>query len=296
MRIFKLLYYAYANTNNIYIALFGDNVTNNNFNKEHKNSEFHKDNWSWFKYIKFISDICFIKLPISAPSWFPKYLKILIFGENSRYIPCIKEIDEESNCFIYVNGIMSNLSVVKTNQEYLETLLNRQINIIHNVTDSLVMDLIESLIGKETEDLTEASTIALYTISKKLLDPDIKKIIIICYSQGTIIISKVIQSLEKLGLDKIEYLKKLEIYAFACCASKMMYIKDELPYIEHFANENDIIAKLGCNVPNNIKHMINLDGNIFIAKNDAGHMLNAHYLYNFKDKFPNSKFNKYINT
>ena len=54
MRIFKLLYYAYINTNNIYVALFGDNITNItniNFNKEHNNSELHKNNWSLFKYI-----------------------------------------------------------------------------------------------------------------------------------------------------------------------------------------------------------------------------------------------------
>ena len=71
--------------------------------------------------------------------------------------------------------------LVMINKKYLETLLNKPINIIHNITQTLVMDLIECLIGKETEYLTEASTISLYTITSKLLDDNINKIIIICH-------------------------------------------------------------------------------------------------------------------
>ena len=83
---------------------------------------------------------------------------MVFFGENSTYIPNSTEVDDSGNCFLYVNGIMSNTDVVKLNQKELEALIHSPVNIIHNVTDSLVMDLIECVIGKETEDLTEAST------------------------------------------------------------------------------------------------------------------------------------------
>ena len=292
MKIFKILYHAFRNTKNIYTSFVGTTFKKNIL--QDKKSEFNKQNWSFIKLCKLLSDIFLMKLPFSAPSWVPKYTKMILFGENSRYIPNSTEIDYSGNCFLYVNGIMSNHDVVITNKNELEDLLKRPINIIHNVTDSLIMDLIESLIGKETDDLTEASTIALYTVCNKLLDDNIKKVIIICHSQGTIIVAKVMQSLSKLGLDKQKYLKKLEIYAFASCASNMTYIVDELPYMEHFANDNDFVAKLGCNCPSQIKQYISIDGETFVVKNKSGHMFNTHYIDNFANDYPKSKLNLYI--
>ena len=133
--------------------------------------------------------------------------------------------------------------IVNENKKLLKKILNRHANLIHNVTDSLIIDLLECLVGKQTEDLTEPSTKTLYTLSQKLLDNKIKKIILICHSQGTIITGKAIKNLKLLGLDQEEYVKKIEIYAFANCSSDMTYVKNNYPYIESFANENDIVAK-----------------------------------------------------
>lgn len=293
MKIFKILYNAFKSTKNLYTSFVGESSLKSNI-LDKKNSEFHNQHWNVMKVFKLLSDILFIKLPISAPSWIPKPIKTIFFGENSKYIPNHTELDSSGNCFIYVNGIMSNLEVVKMNKGELETMVNRPINIIYNVTDSLVMDLIECFIGRETEHLTEASTIALYTICNKLLDCSIEKVIIICHSQGTIIIAKVVQCLSKMGFDKEKYLKKLEIYAFASCAANMTYIVDKLPYMEHFANDNDFVAKLGCNCPIESKPYIKIDGEIFITKNKSGHLLNSHYLDNFQSDYPKSKLNEYM--
>ncbi len=45
----------------------------------------------------------------------------------------------------------------------------------------------------------------------------------------------------------LERLRKLEIYTFANCADKMRYVYParQVPYMEHFANEQDIVARLG---------------------------------------------------
>ena len=56
------------------------------------------------------------------------------------------------------------------------------------------MDLIECM-GKQTNDLTEASFVTLSVISKLILNPNIKKLIIICHSQGTIIMAQVIEQI-----------------------------------------------------------------------------------------------------
>ena len=74
----------------------------------------------------------------------------------------------------------------------------------------------------------------------------------------------------------------------------MSYIKDELPYMEHFANDNDLVAALGCNCAEDVKECVNIDGSIFIVKNKSGHMFNAHYINDFENDYPESKLNKYI--
>lgn len=292
MSILKIVYSAFIHTTNIFRSLAGNNIKNNIYYNDE--SDININNWNITKVINLIGDIFFIKLPIYCPNWVPYPIKKLFFGDNSEYIP---DYHEHSNnkSIIFVNGIMSNKDVVQLNRKKLYNIFKHPINIIYNSSDSLVSDLIECLIGKTTQSLTEASTVALYSICKSLLNPEIKKLIIICHSQGTIIISSVLKNLHKLGLNKEEYLKKLEIYAFSNCASKMNYIINELPYMEHFANEHDFVAKLGCNHDKDIDHLISIDGKTFITKNKYGHMFNSHYMDNFENDYPNSKLLNYIN-
>ena len=288
--MFKILFSALINTNNVIKSILGDNVKEDLINN--KSSELNKSNWNISKLLNFIYNLFFLKLPIFCPSWVPYPINKIFFGGNSTYIPSNIEIEDDI-CVIFINGIMSNKDVIELNRKELSNLLNRPINILHNATDSFLSDLIECFIGKATNDLTEASTEALHTLCNKILNPKIKKILLICHSQGTIIISNVLQNLHKLGLDKEEYLKKIEIYAFANCSTKMNYIIDDLPYIESFANNNDIVASMGCNCSEDIKDLISIDGEKFICKK-SGHMFNSHYINNFKIDYPNSKLNKYI--
>ena len=288
--ILRILYSSYKKTDNIFTSIVGEQIKDDLLNN--KNSELNKTNWNVIKLLQLISDLFLVKLPINCPSWIPNPIKKLFFGENSKYLPA-KEEYEDGICIIYLNGILSNKELIELNRQELSKIFNRKINVLHNVTDSLISDLIECLIGKTTEDLTEASTVTLYTLSNKLLNPKIKKVIFVCHSQGTIIISNVLKNLHKLGLDKKEYLEKLEIYAFANCSTKMNYIIDELPYMEHFANSNDFVACLGCNCSEKLKDIISIDGKIFI-KEKSGHMFNSHYIDNFVEDYPESKLNQYI--
>lgn len=293
MRILKILYYAFLNTDNLFRSIIGYDVINNLI--KNKSSTINYSNFNFFDIILFIYNFCFIKLPLYCPSWMPQSLKIIFFGENSKYIINENELDKNNNCFIFINGVLGSEKQVLNSKLNLQNLLKKPINILFNSSHTLMSDLIESLIGKETEELTEVSSKTLEIICNKLLDKNINKLIILAYSQGTIIIAKVLNILYKFGLDKEEYLKKLEIYCFSNCSSKMNYIKNDYPYMEHFANDNDFIAKLGCNCPTEIANLISIDGKIFINKNGTGHLLNSHYLQNFSENYPESKLNKYIN-
>ena len=265
----RILYSSYKKTDNIYTSIVGNKIKDDIVNNT--NSELNKSNWNTIKLLHLLSDIFFIKLPIYCPTWVPYPIKKLLFGDNSKYLPSEKEY-EDRICIIYLNGILSNEEIVELNRRELNKIFNRPINVLHNVTDSLISDLIECLIGKTTNELTEASTVALYTLCSKLTDQNIDKVILICHSQGTIITSNVLKNLYKLGLDKKEYLKKIEIYAFANCSSKMNYIIDEMPYMEHFANKNDFVACLGCNCSEEVKDLISIDGNL--ATSSAAELAN----------------------
>ena len=293
--LIKIVYSSIRNTKNIYRSIFGYNIINNV--KINKNSELNKDNWSLISIIYLLTDLLIPSLPIHCPDWMPNFIKRVFFRGNSKYIEDNNRLEDNKNngeCILYVNGILTNEILLNQNKKLLNQLFKKPINCIHNNTDSVIMDLIECTIGKCTNDLTESSYLTLRILSCKLLDKNINKIIIISHSQGTIIIGQVIRNLCNFGLDKVEYLKKIEIYCFANCCSKMEYVRDNLPYMEHFANEHDVIAKMGCNHDKDISELIKIDGITFIKENKYGHMFNSHYIDNFTTDYPDSRLNNYI--
>jgi len=105
----------------------------------------------------------------------------------------------------------------------------------------------------------------------------------------------------------ISLLKKLEVYTFANCANKMTYvtfINDQngkevgLPYIENFANEYDLVARLGVLSPlKEDPDIIKLDGAVYEkqGKDAWGHLLNEHYLLGIDGylKRPDTKSDPY---
>jgi len=82
--------------------------------------------------------------------------------------------------------------------------------------------------------------------------------------------------------DTYERLSKLEIYTFANCADRMrhVYPSGKIPYMEHFANEMDLVARLGVLSPQRGIEgaKISIDGPVFERKGAWGHLLNEHYL------------------
>ena len=100
---------------------------------------------------------------------------MIFFGEDSKYIINKKELDDNNNCFIFINGILGSENQVLNTKMRLENFLNKPVNVIFNSSDTMLGDLIEGLIGKESDELTEASRIALFTICSKLLDENIEK-------------------------------------------------------------------------------------------------------------------------
>jgi len=102
--------------------------------------------------------------------------------------------------WFFINGIMTNDSVAQLNAAYLSDLFHRPITIIQNTTQSLLIDLGECAFGKvwknEWRDVKEASAKAFPPIYDALKSPDKGKVVVIAHSQGTIIMSVILEMLK----------------------------------------------------------------------------------------------------
>ncbi len=231
--------------------------------------------------------------------------------------------------WFFINGILTNGDVAHLNAACISWLFHRPVTLIQNATDGALRDLWECALGKEWyqhTSNTESARIAFPAIYDALTDDDITKVVVLCHSQGTIIMSIVLNALEVLDrrkappapppaaaldlglesarpdvpyvaqdespidLDDFEPLTddqwcKLEVYCFATCANDMRYhCPDErVPWIEHFGNDRDLVARLGMLAPNAEEERIHIAGRRYVRP-ACGHLLNVDYLLPIADK------------
>ena len=228
---------------------------------------------------------------------------------------------EES--WFFVNGIMTDDAVAQVNAALLAELFHRPITLIQNSTSSLLTDLLQCALDKQGWRITEPVTKALPAIYDALKRPDKRRVIVIAHSQGTIIAAAVLQLLKQITrserkarglvapatyappefvypdqsplvltdfapLTESEF-SKLELYCFATCTNVMTHYRPAnqgepaLPYLEHFGNERDIVARLGMQAPHAVERGIQIDGPRFVRPGAWGHLLSEHYLYPLAD-------------
>ncbi len=215
--------------------------------------------------------------------------------------------------WIFINGIATNEAVARINAEVLVSLFHRPLTIIQNATDSVGVDLFESVVGKAWRVHTEPAAKAYPFIHRALHDPEKKRVVVLCHSQGTIIMANVLRALihdeyrermqavaqrashshlerEIRPLAELEHLAKLEVYTFANAATVMAHAPGvtsttgkPVPFIENFANEFDVVARNGVLAPRKQKHGIFIDGGIYVKAGMWGHLLNVHYLFGMRD-------------
>lgn len=313
-------------------------------------SEFRiADLWHPLKLIDFLSDLSIPAFSHKPNRWVESFVPPLVqnlFWRPSDYFQQSDPFQNDTSFlkehWFFINGVATNEAVAKINSTLISKMFLRPVTVVHNQTDSLLLDLIQCAIGKEfktrpslskPQSMTEPAVKATIAILKALIDPERDKVVLICHSQGTIITANVIRALnvaiemmKKESLDvaqesepelnliehlaceilgskalkiddhviRAEYLvsllKKLEVYTFANCANKMTYItyiydnngkEIGLPFIENFANEFDLVARLGVLSPlKKDPDLIKIDGRLYEkqGKDAWGHLLNEHYL------------------
>jgi hypothetical protein len=225
--------------------------------------------------------------------------------------------------WFYINGIINSRALVVRNAAALKAAFDRDFITIHNPTQGLVHDIVESALEKFTNTNTEVVARAFLELAHALLDPHVERVCVVAHSQGTIIMGDVldliyagigeryldrtnmndedvasfrnfsygtvhayeIRRLMDMLRDRAEEVaKKLELYMFANAASRMCYLfpKRCLPHIESYANEHDIVTRLGALARDAFheEDLVRIDGPVFTS-NRYGHQFSAHYLPGF---------------
>jgi len=262
--------------------------------------------------LKYLADVTLPALPIKVPESMPGGLDP-VFWRPTRILfqpdPQDNPYSFPAEAWFFINGIATNESLAEINARYLAQIFHRPLTIVQNTTDSIGLDLIEASIGKAWQVMTEASLRAYPVILQALNEPTKKRVVVICHSQGTIIMANVLRALisddfrhalhqrrapvmegkdeadTPASMDDPDHLAKLEIYAFANAADVMRHAPTltsasgaPVPYIENIGNQYDVVARLGMLAPNPDKHDIVIDGEKFEGGGRWGHCLNLHYL------------------
>ncbi|CAG8511730.1 18699_t:CDS:1 [Dentiscutata erythropus] len=200
--------------------------------------------------------------------------------------PLIDVEEHEDERWFFINGVMVNRHWLDENCRRLERRFNRGVTGILNSSYGIIWDTAETILSRSFDDETIPVRWASWNIFQALKDDSIKKVRLIAHSEGCVIANLVIKKLywELSYSEKDEYdeslLNKLEVYTFANISREFINPKGLISCIEHYANEEDFISKMG--VLHEVKNP-RFHGKIFVNKNAKGHLFNRYYSLNPQD-------------
>ncbi|CAM9691120.1 unnamed protein product [Ascophyllum nodosum] len=259
----------------------------------------------------FATFLAFVRptLPVRCPSWLHKIFPLVawsLYGDDAtRFSGEGGGANGSSETFVYVNGICTTKQMAKNTCKELSAMFQRDVIGVHNPTDSMIIDLLECILGKlwigESVCVSEPVKLVYEEVKKVLQDPKKTKVVLISHSQGTIIAGDVLWKLwSDVDNDNLPQtaMNRLEIYAVAN-ASQYMEQRGGFPYIESICNNYDNVGMLGANAPARTKDTwdIRIAGKvIFPTKPKWGHMISSHYLQFLRQgDYPDSKLHHYMN-
>lgn len=180
-----------------------------------------------------------------------------------------KVLPGENSPNIFVNGILTTLSMAKYQRDYLSNLIGQPVDLIYNPTNGAIYDLIECARDRVGMLPSEAAVICANLLKEKLKNHG--KVRIFGYSQGGILCSRALSLLSNMvGRHEMH---RIEFFSFA---AGFRSFETKGVYAEHFANTMDPVSKIG--VLSEGKTL----GKIF-TRDEKGHLLVGDYLKPIKD-------------
>jgi hypothetical protein len=179
--------------------------------------------------------------------------------------------------WFFLNGIGTAPAMALLETEELAQAFQRPIHLIHTPTYGAVWDLWDAITARTLRKDGHLSTPAFNIVRNALLSHE--KVVLLCYSQGTIIASYIVRRILK-DPELRAHAHKLELYCLAGVADSL-HIDYQLtaehghpvPYVEHFANGQDFFARIGV-----LSHYHATSGAVFVRPDKKGHMLTDHYI------------------
>ncbi len=156
------------------------------------------DVWRLGRSLRFLAALTIPSAPRTPPHFGPPLVKRLFWQptvilQRPDHHGSYTSFPDEA--WFFVNGVASNDSVAQINSAYLSYLFHRPLTMIQNSTDSLLVDLLECVVGKEWYRYTEAAVKAFPPIYDALKRQDKRRVVVIAHSQGTIIMATVLKML-----------------------------------------------------------------------------------------------------
>ncbi|MCJ1403152.1 hypothetical protein MMC11_006375 [Xylographa trunciseda] len=211
--------------------------------------------------------------------------------------------------WFFINGIATGQNWLQSNLDRLALTFRREMIGIRNPTKGILFDLIECLVQRDLNYRTGDIRAGCVVIKEALESPRLQKVVLILHSQGGIEGSAIIDWLCADVSDSA--LAKLEVYTFGNAArhfnNPIRYFahpQNRIPHvanrpqplnliesrpservirhIEHYANEDDFVAKIGVlkfspSVAKKSMKVNPFHGAVYTRK-ATGHLLNQHYL------------------
>ena len=179
--------------------------------------------------------------------------------------------------WFFLNGICTAPTMALLEAEELAKAFYRPIHLIHTPTYGAVWDLWDAMTARTLRKDGKLAGPAFNIVKNALLTHE--HIVLLSYSQGTIISSYIVRKILK-DPELRKHAHKLEIYCLAGVADSL-HIDYQLtaehghpvPYVEHFANGQDFFARIGV-----LSHYYATSGAVFVRPEKRGHMLTDHYI------------------
>lgn len=179
--------------------------------------------------------------------------------------------------WFFLNGICTAPPMALLEAEELARTFYRPIHLIHTPTYGAVWDLWDAITARTLRKDGKLARPAFNIVKNALLTHE--HVVLLSYSQGTIISSYIVRKILK-DPELRQHAHKLEIYCLAGVADSL-HIDYPLtaehghpvPYVEHFANGQDFFARIGV-----LSHYYATSGAVFVQPEKKGHMLTDHYI------------------
>lgn len=219
--------------------------------------------------ISFLLNLFYVLLfPVPAAAYIGGIVVFLVLNVyvckllNQPGEPHISTIDlshipeqHDDECWIFINGVSVGRHWLQANLNALSSIFGRRIIGIHNPTYGIIFDLLECIIQRDCNFVTDDIRRGYAEVKKNLLDQTKRKVVLIAHSQGGIEAGAILDWL----LDDLpsDIIGKLEIYTFGSaanhfnnpCRTSQCSKKDDrrgvVGHIEHYTNSGEFVSRFG---------------------------------------------------